>query len=115
MQSLMSQIGSLSIRRQFSLAAAALCLLFVASTAGFVGYLGAQKMSDLIQRDLARHGAGPLEQLNRAVAARYREIQIVSRLQPLQPLWQGQPKALRDVLDELQASCELFLDRLRRQ
>ena len=104
MQSLISQIGSLSIRRQFGLAAAALCLLFVASTAAFVGSLGAHKMSSMIQRDLASTAQVLADQLNRALAARYREIQIVSRLQPLQPLWHGRPAELRNVLEELQAS-----------
>ena len=96
-------VSGLSVRLQIGLAAAALCTILVASTAATTGYLGARHMSGLIRQDLSATAQVLADQLNRSLAARYHEVSNLSRLAPLQPLWQGDPAALREVLENLQS------------
>jgi diguanylate cyclase (GGDEF)-like protein len=101
-------IGRFSIRRQIGLAAAALCLLFVVSTAGIIGYLGAGQVSEMIRNDLAATSQVMADRLNRALSMRYQEVQTWSRFTPLRPLWHGNAAKLREALEELQASYPYY-------
>ncbi|WP_198164491.1 sensor domain-containing diguanylate cyclase [Rhodoplanes sp. Z2-YC6860] len=101
---LSTYLGGLSVRVQIGLAAAALCTILVASTATTTGYFGARHMSGLIRQDLAATAEVLADQLSRTLGSRYHEVGNLSRLAPLQPLWQGDPAALRKVLESLQAS-----------
>jgi diguanylate cyclase (GGDEF)-like protein len=101
-------LAGLSIRAQIGLAAAAICLPLVACTALITGYLGAHQMSELLRHDLATTSQVLADRLSRTLAIRYREIQTVSRLKPLQPFWTGAPAELRSVLDELQTSYPYY-------
>src|SRR5262249_21285313 len=58
----------------------------------------------LIRDDLAATARVFTDQLNATLSSRYYELRALSRLNALQPVWQGDPKALREALEELQSN-----------
>src|SRR5262245_13922263 len=94
----------LTLRHQIGLAAATLCVVIVAMIAGAIAYIGGNHYSTLVRRDLAETAQILADRLDRTVWDRYREVRTLANLEPLRPLWQSDPAALRRVLDELQGS-----------
>ena len=58
----------------------------------------------MIRQDLAATAQVLADQLNRTLAARYHEVGNLAKLEPLRPVWQGEPAAMRGVLENLQSS-----------
>ena len=80
----------------------------VAVIAGSTAYLGAWQASAFIRQDFAGTALVLADRLNRTLSIRYADVRSFARLEPLQPLWQSQGGALRDVLEQLQSSYPDF-------
>src|SRR5262245_32996048 len=94
----------LKLRHQIGLAAAALCVFVVAVIAGATAYIGGSHYAAFVRYDLAETAQVLAERLDRTVWNRYREVRTLASLDPLKPLWQGDPAALRRVMDQFQES-----------
>src|SRR4051794_23627093 len=97
-------VGHLPLRQQIGAAAAALCVLIVAVLAFTTSHLSARQAEAFVRQDLAGTAQVMADQLHQALSSRYRDMRLLSAIEPLHPLWGADAKQLRPALEHLQAS-----------
>lgn len=94
----------LTVRMQIAAATAFMSVVLVGALAGSAALISYRNTAELLNSGLASVASITSNRLDRYMAVRQQEMHLFSRLQPLQPLWQGHPAELRRSLEQLQSS-----------
>jgi diguanylate cyclase (GGDEF)-like protein len=92
----------LTVRAQIAAAAATMCIILVGTLATGAAFISYRDTSVLVRKNLASIAASASGRLDRFMAIRQQELELFSKLQPLQRLWQAEPDQLRGALEQLQ-------------
>jgi diguanylate cyclase (GGDEF)-like protein len=98
----------LSVQAQITAAITAMVVVLVGALAAGAAFVSYRSTSELVNTRLASVASTTAERLDRYMAVRQQEIHLFSKLEPLRPLWQSDPIALRKSLEQLQASFSDF-------
>jgi diguanylate cyclase (GGDEF)-like protein len=98
----------LTVRAQMAAAATAICVILVATLATGAAFISYRNTSSLVRKNLASVAASASGRLDRFMAIRQQELELFSKLQPLQRLWQAEPDQLRGALEQLQRVYKEF-------
>src|SRR5262245_9343727 len=90
----------LTVQMQIAAATAFMSVVLVGALAGSAALISYRNTAELLNSGLASVASITSNRLDRYMAVRQQEMHLFSRLQPLQPLWQGQPKELRRSLEQ---------------
>ncbi|MET0220624.1 MAG: diguanylate cyclase [Tardiphaga sp.] len=92
----------LTLRVQFAAAATAICVILVGTLATGAAFISYRDTSALLRKNLSGIAAGASGRLDRFMAIRQQELELFSKLEPLQSLWLADPVELRGTLEQLQ-------------
>lgn len=98
----------LTVRTQIAAAVAALSIVLVGTLAAGAALISYRNTAALIESSLTQIASTTSGRLDRFMATRQQEIKLFAELQPMQPLWQGDPAALRSALESLQRTFSDF-------
>ena len=98
----------LTVRTQIAAAVAAMSIVLVGTLAAGAALISYRNTAALIESSLTQIASTTSGRLDRFMATRQQEIKLFAELQPMQPLWQGDPAALRSALESLQRSFSDF-------
>ena len=98
----------LTVRTQIAAAMAVMSILVVGTLAVGAALVSYDDTSALVNRSLAGIASSTAGRLDRYMAVRQQEMNLFSKLQPLQRLWQTDPAELRHALEQLQNSFSDF-------
>lgn len=98
----------LTVRTQIAAAVAVLSIVLVGTLAAGAALISYRNTAALIESNLTQIASTTSGRLDRFMATRQQEIKLFAELQPMQPLWQGDPAALRSALESLQRSFSDF-------
>ena len=98
----------LTVRAQIAAAAAAMLVVLIGALATGAALISYRNTSALVRGNLAGIAAAASGRLDRFMAVRHQELELLSKLRPLQPLWQNDPVELRHVLELLQQNYAEF-------
>lgn len=98
----------LTLRTQIAAAVAAMSIVLVGTLAAGAALISYRNTAALIESSLTQIASTTSGRLDRFMATRQQEIKLFAGLQPMQPLWQGDPAALRNALESLQHSFSDF-------
>ncbi|QIO35728.1 sensor domain-containing diguanylate cyclase [Bradyrhizobium sp. 1(2017)] len=98
----------LTVRTQIAAAVAALSIVLVGTLAAGAALISYRNTAALIDSSLTQIASTTSGRLDRFMATRQQEIKLFAELQPMQPLWQGDPAALRRALESLQRTFSDF-------
>ena len=98
----------LTVRTQIAVATAAMAVMLVAALAAGAALISYSNTASLTKSSLAGIAATTSGRLDRFMAMRQQEIDLFSRLQPLQKVWENDPAALRHSLEQLQKTFTDF-------
>ena len=99
----------LTVRTQIAAAVAAMSIVLVGTLAAGAALISYRNTAALVESSLAGTASMASGRLDRFMATRQQEMKLFAELQPMQPLWQGDPAALRNSLEELQRSFSEFV------
>jgi diguanylate cyclase (GGDEF)-like protein len=91
-----------TVRAQIAAAATAMCIILVGTLATGAAFISYSDTSLLVRKNLASVAASASGRLDRFMAIRQQELELFSKLQPLQRLWHAEPDQLRGALEQLQ-------------
>ena len=92
----------LTVRVQIAAAVAGMCIVLVGTLATSAAFISYRDTSALVRKNLASIAASASGRLDRIMAIRQQELELFSKLQPLQGLWHADPVHLRGALEQLQ-------------
>ena len=98
----------LTVRTQIAAAVAAMSIVLVGTLAAGAALISYRNTAVLIESSLTQIASSTSGRLDRFMATRQQEIKLFAEMQPMQPLWQGDPAALRSALESLQHSFSDF-------
>jgi diguanylate cyclase (GGDEF)-like protein len=98
----------LTVRTQIAAAIAVMCLVLVGTLAAGAAFVSYRNTASLVNQSLAGIASTTSGRFDRYMAVRQQEMQLFSRLQPLQKLWRDDPVELRHALEQLQATFTDF-------
>ncbi|OJJ09882.1 hypothetical protein BKI51_21265 [Alphaproteobacteria bacterium AO1-B] len=98
----------MSLRQQISLATAGLCFLSIMVAAIVASTIARQAAIEETRQDLVLIGQSMAQTLDQDMFNRFREVRNIAELELLRPVWQRNPDAIRDVLDQLQQSLPVY-------
>jgi diguanylate cyclase (GGDEF)-like protein len=101
-------LSQMTVRQQFSLAAGLLCLGLVAVLTGAAAYVGHSTTDRLVRRDIAELADTMMDSLQRGMFERFRELQLLARMEATADLMSGDPDRLQRVLESMQASYDKY-------
>jgi diguanylate cyclase (GGDEF)-like protein len=94
----------LTVRQRFSLAAGLLCLGLVGVLTGAAAYVGHATTDGLVRRDIAELADTMMDSLQRGMFERFRELQLLARMEATAEMLSGDPDRLQRVLESMQAT-----------
>ncbi|KRQ96427.1 diguanylate cyclase [Bradyrhizobium jicamae] len=94
----------LTVQTQIAAAVALMSVLLIGALAGGAAFVSYRNTASLVNSSLATVASTTSGRLDRFMAERQLEMNLFSRLQPLQKLWQDNPVELRRALEQLQAT-----------
>jgi diguanylate cyclase (GGDEF)-like protein len=98
----------LTVRQQLSLAAGVLCLCLVGVLTGAAAYVGHVTTDGLVRRDIAELADAMMDSLRRGMFERFRELQLLARMEATADMLAGDPDRLQRVLENMQASHDKY-------
>ena len=98
----------LTVRTQIAAAVAAMSIVLVGTLAAGAALISYRNTAALIESSLTQIASSTSGRLDRFMATRQQEFKLFAELRPMQPLWQGDPAALRSALEALQRSFSDF-------
>lgn len=98
----------LSVAQQMSLLIASVLLLGIGALAVSAAKLSRQEMISRITSEIADTARTLARQLDADMFERYSDVRQLAAMQPLSPLWEQQPQAIRGLLEELQATLPYY-------
>lgn len=103
-----NKFAQLRFEHQVSLLVGLLCVTLVSVATGGAVWIGRGDQIRLISQDMTEMATAMAVALDAKMFERYREIQNLSGLAPLTPVWQGDPAEARRVLNAMQASLPAY-------
>src|SRR5262249_29376047 len=98
----------LTVRVQIAAAVAAISVVLIGTLATGAALISYRDTSALVRGNLASVAAAASSRLDRFMAVRQQELDLLSDLRPLQALWQNDPVELRQTLEALQQNYSEF-------
>ncbi len=95
-------MGRLSVQVQMAVAAGALCVMLVLAASTGAAWFARQRTAELVSGHMADLAVAMAARLDHDMFERYREIGVLSGLEPLRDSWLGDPAVLRASLEQLQ-------------
>jgi diguanylate cyclase (GGDEF)-like protein len=92
----------LTVRVQIAAAVAAMSVILIGTLATGAALISYRNTSVLVKSNLASIAAAASGRLDRFMAVRQQELDMLSKLRPLEKLWQNDPVELRHALELLQ-------------
>ncbi|MET0710636.1 MAG: sensor domain-containing diguanylate cyclase [Tardiphaga sp.] len=99
---------TLTVRTQIAFAVGAMTILLVGALAASAALVSYTNTSALVNTRLASIASTTAERLDRYMGVRQQEVHLFSKLEPMKKLWQEDPAALRNSLEQLQSSFTDF-------
>jgi diguanylate cyclase (GGDEF)-like protein len=98
----------LTVRQQFGLAAGLLCLGLVGLLTGAAAYVGHVTTDGLVRRDIAELADTMMDSLQRGMFERFRELQLLARMEATAEMLNGDPGRLQRVMENMQATYDKY-------
>jgi len=96
----------LTVRTQIAAAVAAMSIVLVGTLAAGAALISYRHTAALIESSVAGIASSTSGRFDRFMATRQQEMKLFTELEPMQRLWQGDPKELRSALEALQRNFE---------
>jgi diguanylate cyclase (GGDEF)-like protein len=93
-----------SLRQQLTLLVSVLCLALMCILAAGAAYIAQSRVRQIVMHQAAQEAALTASILDRGMFERYREARNLAAMPPLKSVWSGNPAAIRQMLEQLQAS-----------
>jgi len=98
----------LTVRTQIAAAVAAMSIVLVGTLAAGAALISYRNTAALIENSLTGTASTASGRLDRFMATRQQEMMLFAELQPMKAVWQGDPAALRNSLEDFQRSFAEF-------
>nr|QEO74733.1 diguanylate cyclase [uncultured bacterium] len=98
----------LTVRQQFGLAAGLLCLGLVGVLTGGATYVSHVTTDGLVRRDIAELADTMMDSLQRGMFERFRELQLLARMEATAEMLGSDPGRLQRVLENMQATYDKY-------
>lgn len=98
----------LRFEQQVALSVTLLCLVLIGASTGGATWIAKRDAMQRISRDTTELAGSMASALDSTMFERFREIQLVAGLEPLQSVWRSDPAKIRNVLNTLQMSLPTY-------